>query len=84
MPIERLPYYRQLWNRWHAGGSDVPWAVIRAACLYEREFESVPSLEEGLQRLKAEPDAWEAVTGTSRYFLKPTLPPELVKAWSDH
>lgn len=89
-PADRLPYYRELWLIWWKSSQEwnddddecTPWEVIRAACLYERDYEPVSSLEEGLRRIAAEPDQWQAVTGDSPYFLKPTLPPELVNAWA--
>ena len=36
-PLNRLPYYRMLWEAWEGRDDDVPWSVIHVACLHERE-----------------------------------------------
>lgn len=84
-PAERLPYYKQLWCRWFDDGADVPWEVIRAACLHEVLPTRVNSWEEGVRQMRESDGEWEGLTSDGdKILLIPLLPKEVRQAWSDH
>lgn len=82
-PDERLPYYEALWRKWSEYGTDVPLAVIRAACFYESPRVEVNSLDEAFRRLNNSPEKYKpgAYGGTSGvWYLIPYLAIEVRQA----
>ncbi len=83
-PVTRLPFYRILWDSWAKHGTEVPWAVVDAACLYERKPIEIDTLEEGMAIIKALPGLWDCVVGeVDHYQLRPTLPSQVREAWAN-
>ena len=87
-PEERLPYYKKLWIYWFKDyhPCDVPWEVIRAACLHEADPLPVPSPEMGMAMMRSCPSAWRGMYWDgerNQHILVPNLPEEVQKEWDE-
>ena len=53
---QRLPFYRSLWNAWHAHRTDIPWETIESAVLAESNGNAIDTPE--CQHLSGNAERW--------------------------